>query len=89
MFGQEAWLPVDMCFGTSPDGEDETTFLQYVKQMKTDLKRAYQLAVDAANETHNRNKKRHDARVRNQVLEEGDRVIRSMGLTGSCSEPPF
>ncbi|KAJ8381352.1 hypothetical protein SKAU_G00021300 [Synaphobranchus kaupii] len=41
------------------------------------------LPVDAANKTHNRNKRRYDARVRNQALESGDRVlIRATGLTG-------
>ena len=83
MFGREARLPVDVAFGTSPDGEDETSHLQYVDKMRAELKNAYQLAVDAADQTHNRNKRRYDANVRNQVLEKGDRVlIRATGLKG-------
>ncbi|CAI5692231.1 unnamed protein product [Oreochromis niloticus] len=51
--------------------------------MRKELQKAYQLAADAASRNNERNKRLYDARVRNQTLEEGDRVlVRNLGLTG-------
>lgn len=83
MFGREARLPIDLCFGTSPDGDNHGEYLQYVAKLKSDLKRAYELAVTVANKSHDKNKRYYDKRVRDQVLETGDRVlIRALGLPG-------
>lgn len=83
MFGREARLPVDLCFGVGSDGEDGLKHHQYVANMKKELRNAYELAAKAASKNHERNKKLYDARVRNQTLEEGDRVlVRNLGLTG-------
>lgn len=83
MFGREARLPVDICFGISPDGENEIQYQKYISEMKSDLKKAYKLASDVANKTHLKNKTRYDQRIRNQSLEKGDRVlIRNVGLKG-------
>ncbi|KAI4883695.1 hypothetical protein NFI96_009130 [Prochilodus magdalenae] len=83
MFGREARLPVDLCFAAALGGQEEIQYQRYVAQMKNDLQRAYQLATDAANKSHQRNKSRYDQRVRNQPLGKGDRVlIRNVGLTG-------
>ena len=74
MFGREARLPVDLCFGVSPEGEREIKYQQYVTKLKSDLHRAYQLATEAADKKHQRNKKAHDRLVKEQVLQVGDSV---------------
>lgn len=83
MFGRETRLPIDLCFGTSPDGDDCSDYLQYVDKLKSDLKKAYKLAVTAVNKSHDKNKRYNDNRMRDQVLEKGDRVlIQALGLPG-------
>lgn len=83
MFGREARLPVDICFGTSPDGMDDVSHSQYIRNMKKDLKRAYQLAMEEADKVHQRNKRSYDKRVSFQSLNSGDRVlIKNLGLKG-------
>ncbi|XP_030594321.1 uncharacterized protein LOC115786334 [Archocentrus centrarchus] len=83
MFGREARLPVDICFGTVVDGTSEVSHLKYVKQMRQDLQQAYKLAMEAATKNHMRNKSRYDQHVRDQPLAEGDRVLlRNLGLKG-------
>lgn len=83
MFGREAKLPVDMCFGTSPDDNGETQHLAYVEKLKKDLQSAYKMAIEASNKTHLKNKKAYDKRLGYQSLEEGDRVlIKNLGLKG-------
>lgn len=83
LFGREARLPVDLCFGSVLSGRSESSHIQYVKKMKEELQQAYQLATETATKSHLRNKSRHDQRVRDQPLAEGDRVlVRNVGLTG-------
>ncbi|KAG1955575.1 interleukin-1 receptor accessory protein-like 1-A [Pimephales promelas] len=83
LFGREARLPVDLCFGTSPDGDYEVTFQQYVETMRHELQEAYQLAEETSLKNHQRNKQHYDKRVKPQMLEKGDRVfIRNLAQTG-------
>ncbi len=83
MFGREARLPIDLCFGISPHGGDEVKYNKYVDKMKCELKSAYQLATSAATKNNQRNKRLYDARVRNQTLEVYYRVlIYNLGITG-------
>lgn len=83
MFGREARLPVDICFGVSKENDEGVAYLQYVAKLRTGLHKAYQLATEAADKSHKRNKKAHDRLVKEQVLEEGDRVLlRNFGVTG-------
>lgn len=83
MFGREARLPVDLCFGICSDEEDGLEHHQYVANMRKELRNAYQLAADAASKNPEWNKKLYDARVRNQTLEKGERVlVRNRGITG-------
>ena len=83
MFGREARLPIDICFGISPNGESETSYQQYVARMRKELQKAYQLASDAATKSHLKNKARYDQRVRDSPLEKGDRIlIQNLGLKG-------
>lgn len=83
MFGREARLPVDLCFGTSPDGIEDVCHTRFVNKLKEDLKQAYKLASEAADKRHQRNKRLYDQRVTFQSLEIGDRVLlRNLGLRG-------
>ena len=80
MFGREARLPVDVAFGVSSDG---TSTKSYLKNMKQELRTAYQLAESMANKKNEGNKQRYDQRVRFCPLVSGDRVlIRNLGLQG-------
>lgn len=83
LFGREARLPIDLCFGTSPDGKPEVTYLQYVNKMQRELQEAYRLAEEASMKNHLRNKQRYDKRVKAQTLGQGDRVfIKNLAQTG-------
>ncbi len=58
-------------------------YQKYVSKLRTDLKKAYQVASEAADKSHLKNKRLHDKRVRDQILEEGDRVLmRNLGVSG-------
>lgn len=50
MFGREARLPIDVCFGT--DGTEAVSQSCYVKELKKDLQSAYELAVKSATQVH-------------------------------------
>ncbi len=82
MFGREARLPVDMCFGVMCD-TDEVNHFRYVEKLRESLREAYQLAAEVATKRHQRNKRLYDQRVSFQALEVGDRVLlRNLGLRG-------
>lgn len=83
LFGREARLPIDICFGLSLSDDASTSQMQYVQKLKADLQAAYKLASEAAFKNHQKNKARYDSRVKYQVLKEGDRVlVKNLGLTG-------
>lgn len=81
LFGREARLPIDVCFGTS--SEEGQTYQRYVEDLKTDLQKAYRLASESALKNHQRNKRRYDQKVKYQSIRPGDRVlIRNLSFTG-------
>ncbi|XP_060799313.1 retrovirus-related Pol polyprotein from transposon opus isoform X1 [Neoarius graeffei] len=83
MFGREARLPVDVCFGVSSDDTSFASHLKYVAKMKEELQAAYQLACASADRMNQSNKERYDQKVRYHSLSPGDRVlIRNLGLKG-------
>ena len=76
-------LSIDLCFRASDDESDEKSHYQYVNSLKRDLQRAYQLASQSAEKTHQRNKRAYDQKVSLQNLQEGDHVLlRNLGLKG-------
>lgn len=82
MFGREARLPVDLCFGTSQDKSVES-HSRYISKLKEDLLQAYKLASETADKVHEKNKTAYDKRVGFQSLEVGDRVLlKNWGLKG-------
>uniref|UniRef100_A0A8C4TAC5 Gypsy retrotransposon integrase-like protein 1 n=1 Tax=Erpetoichthys calabaricus TaxID=27687 RepID=A0A8C4TAC5_ERPCA len=83
MFGREARLPIDICFGTSLNESHNVNHQNYVRRMREELHQAYQLASEAANRSHLKNKARYDQSVKQHPLEKGDRVLlRNVGITG-------
>nr|XP_055033931.1 uncharacterized protein LOC129422186 [Misgurnus anguillicaudatus] len=83
LFGREARLPIDVCFGIPADGEREIKHQQYVEKMKSELQTAYQLASGTALKSHQRNKRLYDQKVKHQILTVGDRVlIKNLAFTG-------
>lgn len=87
MFGREARLPVDLCFETPIEAEEEVRHWQYVEKLRDNLKHAYQLAVENSDGVHQRNKRRYDAGVHPHQLAEGDRVlVRAFGDKGKLKD---
>lgn len=83
MFGREARLLIDLCFGVSSD-PDSIPHFQYVAKLNEDLKSAYRLATEAANKTHQR-KRSHDKRVSFQELNvRGQSVTQKIRLEGKA-----
>ncbi|XP_071951656.1 uncharacterized protein [Antedon mediterranea] len=85
MFGREARLPIDICFGISTDGHSHTSHGQYVKELRQGLKKAYEVAKLEAEKHAATNKRRYDEklRVKSSELQPGDRVmVRNFGLKG-------
>ncbi len=83
MFGREARLPVDICFGVFADNISPVSYSKYVSKMKQELQAAYQLAQATSEKMNQSNKARYDHKVRYHSLNVGDRVlIRNLGLKG-------
>lgn len=81
MFGREARLPLDVCFGT--ERQQTVSHSRYVEDLKRDLQSAYELAAKSANQVHLRNKRNYEKVLRHQVLGRGDRVLlKNLGLKG-------
>lgn len=73
MFGREARLPVDACFGVSTDGTSTASHTKYVSRLKHELHAAYQLAQStAAKMNQGNNKERYDQKLRYHCLNPGD-----------------
>ncbi len=74
---------MDVCFRTFTDGKGDTNHQQYVKRMKLDLQKAYQLALETAQKSQQINKRMYDRKVKHQTLDVGDRVLlRNLAVTG-------
>lgn len=73
-FGRQPRLPVDIAFGIDLDHKKMTP-RQYVKTMKEQLQKAYELARNAMAKSASRNKMRYDASAHAAELEVGDRVL--------------
>lgn len=83
MFGREAWLPVDICFGIKDETQSSLTHPQYIAKLKADLQQANCLATEAAHKSHQKNKKAHDKHMKEQSLAPGDQVLlKNFGVTG-------
>ncbi len=75
MFGREARLPVDICFGVSADNTSTVSYSKYVSKIKQELQAAYQLAQATSEKMNQSYKARYDQKVRYHSLNVGDRVL--------------
>uniref|UniRef100_A0A8C5QC51 Gypsy retrotransposon integrase-like protein 1 n=1 Tax=Leptobrachium leishanense TaxID=445787 RepID=A0A8C5QC51_9ANUR len=83
MFGREARLPIDIRLGVSSDGMSHESHYQYVKNLKTNLQRAYELAERATDKINENNKRRYDSKIRYKDIQPGDKVLlRNLGVPG-------
>ena len=83
MFGREPRLPIDLCFGTTPNGVSHREHTQYVQNLRRNLEGAYRLAAKESAKSAAANKRRYDVKVRGTDLQIGDRVlIRNVGFQG-------
>lgn len=78
-FGRQPRLPVDLAFGL-PIGKKTPNLTQYVKDIKENLKQAYDQASKAMQRSAERNKARYDRQAHAVALEPGDRcLIKKLG----------
>ena len=82
MFGRHPRLPIDLVMGVNLDS-DHADVLQYTKELKTKLERAYGLATEESTRSADRHKKIYDRRIRGACVTVGDRVlVRNIALQG-------
>lgn len=83
MFGREARLPIDVRFGNAGDGKRGEKHVKYVERMKEDLRKAFDLSLQNAQKTEQRNKRLYDQRVKFCELGKGDCVlVKNLATTG-------
>ena len=83
MFGRYPRLSVDAFLGLWVDSSGNNTRADYVDKLKSRLIFAYKAATKEAAKSAERQKTAYDQRVRNAVVETGDRaLVRSVGLKG-------
>ncbi len=75
MFGRTPKLPIDIQMGLCNSDDDQISPKSYAEKLKARLEEAYDLADKSAKKVSAANKRRHDAKVRNHALENGDRVL--------------
>ena len=82
MFGYEPRLPIDVRFGL-PTQQDEADHTQYAADLKERLRHAHELASAVMEKTAQKYKSRYDSKVRENAVQEGDRVlVKNVGLKG-------
>lgn len=83
MFGWHPRLSVDAYLGLDPDNDGKVSHETYVEKLRGRLRYAYESAAKEASKLAARNKVRYDSKVRDSVIEVGDRVlVRKVGLQG-------
>ena len=81
MFGREALLAADVKFGVQPSSSlSQKDHTKYVADLRDQLNQAYEIAARNAQKSGKSNKRRYDAKVRENALEIGDEVLlRNLG----------
>ena len=83
MFGRHPCLAVDACLGLNSPDKHISSRAHYATKLKKRLDFAYIAAARESNKSGQRNKSNYDLKVRNSVLDIGDRVlIRKVGFRG-------
>lgn len=83
MYGRQPNLPIDVAFGLSPEGSKKVTHVDYMRKLRENFEENYKLTIEHSGKIAQRNKQRYDLKVRESVLEEGDRVlVKNVSLRG-------
>ena len=83
MFGRHPRLPIDAMLGLPEDSQNDITYTNYIESLKDKLRYTYKLASTKADQSRQRQKQSYDKRVRQSVIDIGDRVlIKRTGFTG-------
>ena len=75
MFGSHPRLPIDAFLGVNIELSQGKSHDSYAKQLERRLQFAYKTAAKVAEKASKRHKTRYDLKVRNSVLQQGDRVL--------------
>lgn len=83
MFGRQPSHLLDLAFGLTPKNPGKVSHPEYVKKLKESLQESYRLAIERSDRIAQRNKQRYDSKVRESILEPGDKVlVRNVGIRG-------
>ena len=84
MFGRHPRLPIDVALGIHPVDEAKSPGLPlFVENLRKRLRTAYDIASAHAEKASKRYKKVYDAKIRESILQVGDRVlVRKLGIKG-------
>lgn len=87
MFGRQPSLLLDLAFGQTPKNPGKVSHPEYVKKLKESLQESYRLSIERSDRIAQRNKQRYDSKVRESILEPGDKVlVRNVGICGKWSK---
>ena len=85
MFGRHPRLQIYIVLGIAPRDGAQDDMPEYVQKMKKLLSVAYDIASSHAKNVAQHSKQRYDMKVRESLLEPGDRVlVHNVGLQGKC-----
>jgi len=82
MFGRKPRLALDVILGLLGEQEPRE-YDEYIKQLKSSLSQAYQLAQGKSCKSRSNQKKQYDKKARAAILKEGDRIlVKILAFTG-------
>lgn len=74
---------IDLTFGLNPEGCSKVSHSEYVKKLRESIQESYTLAIERSANIDQHNKQRFDKKVREPVLQAGDRVlVWNIGIPG-------
>lgn len=80
-FGRAPRLPIDLAFGIDVEKKTSGSSIQYIQNLKKQLKTAYEKALENSKKARESNKARYDSSAFAAELMPGDRVlVRRLGL---------
>ncbi|MCG8048820.1 MAG: DDE-type integrase/transposase/recombinase, partial [Candidatus Thiodiazotropha taylori] len=75
LFGREPKLPIDIVFGQNLETEKETSYTEYISDLKTNIQKAFDDVQINADRARQKQKSNYDIKARAAKLEIGDRVL--------------
>ena len=82
LFGRESRLPLDCILPLEPKETTRKSYDQFVKDWKTSMRDAFQIASHHMQQAGAANKRRYDAKTRSVSISTGDRVLVRNTATG-------